>query len=59
MHLNTPHERFAWLDRLLAPYWKGLIQVKPLLSSPIPLKEMGKAFELSSHPDAVKVLIRP
>jgi L-iditol 2-dehydrogenase len=59
MHLNTPHERFAWFDRLLAPYWKGLIQVKPLLSPPIPLKDLGKAFELSSQPDAVKVLVRP
>jgi hypothetical protein len=32
MHVNTPYERFAWTDRLLAPYWKGLIQVKPLLT---------------------------
>jgi len=59
MHLNTPYERFIWFNRLLAPYWKGLIQVKPLLSAPIPLPEIGRAFELSSQPDTVKVLIHP
>jgi len=58
MHLNTPYERLSWFDRLLAPYWRGLIQVKPLLSSPIPLPDIARAFELSSQPDTVKVLIR-
>jgi len=59
MHLNTPYERFVWFDRLLAPYWKGLIQVKPLLSPPLPLEDISRAFELSSQPDTVKVVIRP
>jgi L-iditol 2-dehydrogenase len=58
MHINTPFERYTWFDRLLAPYWKGLIQVKPLLSQPFPLQEMGKAFALSCQPDTVKVLIQ-
>ena len=58
MHMNTPYERFAWFDRLLAPYWKGLIQVKPLLTGPFPLKEIPKAFETANRPDAIKVLIR-
>lgn len=58
MHVNTPHERFAWFDRLLAPYWKGLIQVKPLLTGPFPLEEIPRAFETANRPDAIKVLIR-
>ncbi len=58
MHMNTPYERFAWFDRLLAPYWKGLIQVKPLLTGPFSLKEIPKAFETANRPDAIKVLIR-
>jgi threonine dehydrogenase-like Zn-dependent dehydrogenase len=58
MHVNTPYERFAWFDRLLAPYWKGLIQVKPLLTGPFPLKEIPRAFETANRPDAIKVLIR-
>lgn len=58
MHVNTPYERFAWFDRLLAPYWKGLIQVKPLLSGPFSLKEIGQAFAAANRPDAIKVLIR-
>jgi len=59
MHLNTPYERFVWFDRVLAPYWKGLVQVNPLLSPPLPLQDMARAFELSCQPDTVKVLIRP
>jgi L-iditol 2-dehydrogenase len=59
MHWNTPYERFVWFDRLLMPYWKGLIQVRPLLSKPIPLSNMARAFELSCQPDTVKVLINP
>jgi L-iditol 2-dehydrogenase len=59
MHLNTPYERFTWFDRLLVPYWQGLVQVKPLLSPPLALPDMARAFELSSQPDTVKVLIRP
>lgn len=58
MHVNTPYERFAWFDRLLAPYWKGLIQVKPLLTGPFPLKDISKAFEVANAPDAIKVIIR-
>ncbi len=58
MHVNTPYERFAWFDRLLAPYWKGLIQVKPLLTGPFPWKEIPRAFETANQPDAIKVLIR-
>jgi threonine dehydrogenase-like Zn-dependent dehydrogenase len=58
MHVNTPYERLAWFDRLLAPYWKGLIQVKPLLTGPFPLKEAPQAFEKANQPDAIKVLIR-
>lgn len=58
MHVNTPYERFAWFDRLLAPYWKGLIQVRPLLTGPFPLKEIPRAFETANRPDAIKVLIR-
>jgi L-iditol 2-dehydrogenase len=58
MHVNTPYERLAWFDRLLAPYWKGLIQVKPLLTGPIPLKDAPQAFEKANQPDAIKVLIR-
>ena len=59
MHWNTPYERYVWFNRLLMPYWKGLIQVRPLLSKPIPLTNMARAFELSCQPDAVKVLINP
>jgi len=58
MHVNTPYERLAWFDRLLAPYWKGLIQVKPLLTGPFPIKNIPKAFETANRPDAIKVLIR-
>ena len=58
MHVNTPYERFAWFDRLLAPYWKGLIQVKRLLTGPYPLRDIPKAFETANRPDAIKVLIR-
>jgi L-iditol 2-dehydrogenase len=58
MHVNTPYERFAWFDRLLAPYWKGMIQVKPLLTGPYSLKEIARAFETANRPDAIKVLIR-
>ena len=58
MHVNTPFERFAWFDRLLAPYWKGLIQVKQLFTGPFPLKEISRAFETANRPDAIKVLIR-
>jgi L-iditol 2-dehydrogenase len=59
MHLRVPYERMAWFDRLLAPYWQGLVQVRPLLSDPLPLAEMGRALELSCQPEAVKVIIRP
>lgn len=59
MHLNTPYERFAWFDRLLAPYWKGLIQVRPLLAGPVPLEEISGGFELANQADTIKVLIRP
>lgn len=59
MHLNTPYERFAWFDRLLAPYWKGLIQVRPLLAGPVALKDISRGFELANQPDTIKVLIRP
>jgi L-iditol 2-dehydrogenase len=58
MHVNTPYERLAWFDRLLAPYWKGLIQVKPLLTGPFPIKNIPQAFETANRPDAIKVLIR-
>ncbi len=59
MHLNTPYERFAWFDRLLAPYWKGLIQVRPLLAGPVPLKDMREAFGMANRPDTIKVVVRP
>lgn len=58
MHVNTPFERLAWFDRLLAPYWKGQIEVRPLLTGPFPLKEIPKAFEVANGPEAIKVLIR-
>ncbi len=58
MHVNTPYERLAWFDRLLAPYWKGLIEVKPLLTGPFPLKDVPRAFEKANQPDAIKVLVR-
>ena len=59
MHWNTPYERYVWFDRLLMPYWKGLVQVRPLLSKPIPLTNMARAFEQSCQPDTVKVVINP
>ncbi|HSR13018.1 MAG TPA: zinc-binding dehydrogenase, partial [Thermodesulfobacteriota bacterium] len=58
MHKNTPYERFAWFDRLLQPYWQGLIQVRPLLSEPVPLKDIARGFEIASRPDTIKVVIR-
>ncbi|MGB9700673.1 MAG: zinc-dependent alcohol dehydrogenase [Thermodesulfobacteriota bacterium] len=58
MHVNTPYERFAWFDRLLAPYWKGIIQIKPLLTGPFPLKDISQAFKVANAPDAIKVIIR-
>jgi len=35
-----------------------LIQVKPLLTGPFPLKDIPEAFEKANRPDAIKVLIR-
>ncbi len=58
MHVNTPYERMAWFDRLLATYWKGIIQVKPLLSGPFSLPDISKAFEIANSPEAIKVIIR-
>jgi len=59
MHLHTPFERFTWFDRLLSPYWQGLIQVKPLLTPGITLKNLAGGFELACQPDTIKVLIHP
>lgn len=59
MHVNTPFERFVWFDRLLAPYWRGLIETKPLLTATVPLSRMDEAFALACQPDAIKVLINP
>ena len=59
MHLNTPFERFAWFDRLLSPYWKGLIQVRPLLTATVSLQNIAKGFELACQLDAIKILINP
>ncbi len=58
MHVNTPYERFAWFDRLLAPYAQGLIEVKPLLHGPFLLNEIPKAFEEANKADIIKVIIR-
>lgn len=58
MHVNTPYERWAWFDRLLAPYWQGLIKVKPLLSGPFALKDISQAFKTANSPEAIKVIMR-
>jgi len=59
MHLNTPYERFAWFDRLLAPYGKGLIQIKPLLTATVSLTEIAEGFKIACEPEAIKILIKP
>ena len=59
MHWNTPFERFAWFDRLLSPYWKGLIQVRPLLTATVFLQDIARGFELACQPDAIKILVNP
>lgn len=58
MHVNTPYERFAWFDRLLAPYSQGLIAVKPLLHGPFSLDKISRAFEAANKADIIKVIIR-
>ena len=59
MHLHTPYERYTWFDRVLQPYWQGLVQVRPLLTAPVPLLDISRAFELASQPDTIKVIVKP
>lgn len=58
MHVNTPYERLAWFDRLLAPYGMGLIEVKSILHGPFSLNDISKAFAVANQPDIIKVIIR-
>lgn len=60
VHINPPHERDIWLERLLKPVASGMIDVRSLITHRFRLEELDRALiEAVDNPAANKVALSP